>query len=352
MNRNQKWMLGGVFALLALVFLIWSTIGRLTPVRGQDKDDEEERPIQAPSHVSVQNGETVVTLDAATQGRLGLTLATLRALSTRQQLRTSAVILPVDDLGGLRGADVVARSKLVKARVNVDLSRKEQERLKSLYQDDQNTSLKALEAAQAAVSTDEADADTAERELALQESAAQQRWGKVVAGWIASGSPSLGRLLDQQDLLVQVSLPPAEASPVPEAASVQMPSGAIQRATLVSSFPRLDPRIQGSSFLYLTAAHLGLTPGMNLVALLSMGQLMRGVVVPEGAVVWWQGKPWVYEQTSPERFIRREVPTDAPVEEGWFVSKRFSAGDKIVLRGAQILFSEEFRSQIQAAEEQ
>lgn len=352
MSGNQKWMLGGAFAVLAVVLLIWVTFGHLSPVSGQEKDKEEARRIQAPSHVSVQNGETVLTLDAATQTRLGLTLATLQALSIPQQLRTSATVLPVDDLTSLRDSYVVARSKLEKARANVDVSRKEYERLKSLYQNDQNTSLKAFEAAQAALSTDGADADTAERQLALQESAAQQRWGKVAAGWIASGSPSLQRLLDQQDLLVQVSWPSGEASPAPGTALLQMPSGRMRRATLVSSFPRLDPRIQGTSSLYLTAAHPELTPGMNLVARLSMGELMRGVVVPEAAVVWWQGKPWVFEQTSPERFVRREVAADAPVEQGWFVAAGFSPGDKIVVRGAQILFSEEFRSQIRAAEEQ
>ncbi len=352
MSRNLKWTLGGALVVLAVVLLIWAAVGHLTRVSGQEKDEEEKRPIQAPPHVSVQNGETVVTLDATTQGRLGLTLATLQALSARQQLRALATVLPVEDLTSLRETYVVARSKLEKAHVNVDVSRKQYERLKSLYENDQNTSLKALEAARAALYANQADADSGERELALQESAAQQRWGKVVAGWLASGSPSLQRLLDQRDLLIQVTLLPGEALAAPQTASLQIPNGGIVRASLVSPFPRLDPRIQGTSFLYLTEAHPGLTPGMNLVAPLSVGQVMRGVVVPEGAVVWWQGKAWVYQQTSPERFVRREVPTEVPVQKGWFVSTGFAAGDKIVVGGAQMLFSEEFRSQIRTAEEQ
>ena len=352
MSRDLKWTLGGTLAVLTVVLLVWTAIGHPTQVRGQEKDEEEARPIQAPSHVSVQNGETVVTLDAATQARLGLTLTTMQALSTRQQLRTLSTVLPVEDLTSLRDAHVVSRSKLEKARVNLDLSRKEYERLRSLYQSEQNTSLKALEAAEAAFSADQADAGSGEHELALQESAAQQRWGKVIAGWIASGSPSLQRLLDQHDLLIQVSLPPGESTDAPETASLQLPSGGIVKATLVSPFPRLDPRIQGSSFLYLTVARPGLTPGMNLVARLPVGQVMRGVIVPEAGVVWWQGKPWVYQQTSPERFVRREVSTEDPVEKGWFVSAGFSAGDKLVVGSAQMLFSEEFRSEIRTAEQQ
>jgi hypothetical protein len=64
-------------------------------------------------------------------------------------------------------------------------------------------------------------------------------------------------------------------------------------------------------------------------------------------MVWWQGYAWVYEQTTPGRFVRRQVPTDSPLESGVFVSRGFSPRDQIVIRGAQTLLSEEFRSQIQ-----
>jgi len=349
MSKHLKWALGAILTSLPVILLIWAVIGHRTEARSQEKD-KEDQPIQTPSRVSVQNGETLVTLDAATQARMGLTLATLQAFSTREQLRSLALILPAEDLVSLRDAYVVAHVRLEKARINVDVSRKEYERLNYLYQNDQNTSLKALEAAQAALYSNQADADSGERELALQESLAQQRWGKVVAGWLANGLPNLQRLLDQRDFLVQVTLPPEEGSAA-QAASLQMPNEGLVRATLVSSFPRLDPRIQGISFLYLTKSHPGLAPGTNLVAHLSVGQVMKGVVVPEAAVVWWQGKAWVYQQTSPEGFVRREVRTDTPVENGWFVSTGFSVGDKIVVGGAQMLFSEEFRSQAPTAVE-
>jgi hypothetical protein len=351
MSRNLKWTLAGTLAVLAIVFLVWTTTGHLTAAGGQDKE-EEEKPIHAPSHVSVQNGETVVTLDAATQARLGLSLTTLKAFSNREQLRAPATVLLTDDLTSLRDAYLAARVKLEKARINEEMSRKEYERLQSLYQNDQNTSLKALEAAQAAFNSDQADAESAEHELALQSFAAQQRWGKVVAGWLASGSPEFQRLLDQQELLVQVTLPSGETFPTPETADLQGPDGRMRNATLVSPFPRLDPRLQGASFLYLTAFHPSLTPGLNLVALLPVGKVMRGTMVPSAGVVWWQGRAWVYQQTSSERFVRRQLSTDNPVQNDWFVSSGFSAGDTIVTSGAQMLFSEEFRSQIKAAEEQ
>jgi hypothetical protein len=347
MSKRQKSALAGVLTSLPVTLLIWAAIGHRT-VSGQDIEDQ---PIKTPVRVSVQHGETVVSLDPATQARVGLSLATVEAFSTRQQLRSAATILPAEDLVNLRDAFVVANIKLEKARISVDVSRKEYDRLNLLYQDDQNTSLKNLETAQATLSSNQADADSAERELALQQSLAQQRWGKVVAAWVTSGSPNLQRLLDQRDFLVQVTLPPEDASAAPQSARLEIPNGWTISARLVSAFPRLDPRIQGASFLYVTNSHPGLAPGLNLAAHLPVGQVMKGMLVPQAAVVWWQGKAWVYVQTSPQVFVRREVHTDTPVENGWFVSTGFSPGDKIVVGGAQMLLSEEFRSQAATAAE-
>jgi multidrug efflux pump subunit AcrA (membrane-fusion protein) len=135
---------------------------------------------------------------------------------------------------------------------------------------------------------------------------------------------------------------PADAKVgVPKTILLEIPGTTRAGANLVSPFPRVDPRIQGRSFLYLAPAVQGLTPGMNLLARLSVGAQMRGLIVPTSAVVWSEGKAWVYQQTASERFTRRVVPTEVPVEQGFFVAQRFSPGDKVVIQGAQALLSEE-----------
>jgi hypothetical protein len=80
---------------------------------------------------------------------------------------------------------------------------------------------------------------------------------------------------------------------------------------------------------------------VNLLAHLSVGSAMKGLIVPTSAVVWSEGKAWVYQQTAADRFTRRAVPTDIPVERGFFVTGGFSPGDKLVVQGAQALLSEE-----------
>ena len=105
--------------------------------------------------------------------------------------------------------------------------------------------------------------------------------------------------------------------------------------------------MQGPSFLYKARDTPGLAPGVNLVARMPYGSQARGVVVPESAVVWWQGEPWIYRQISPDHFTRRAIPTDTQLGNGYFVGKGLSPGDQIVLKGADWLLSEEFRYQAQ-----
>ena len=57
------------------------------------------------------------------------------------------------------------------------------------------------------------------------------------------------------------------------------------------------------------------------------------------------GKAWVYVQTAPDLFARREVALEEQTAEGWF-TRSLLPGDRVVTTGAQTLLSEEFKSQI------
>ncbi len=63
--------------------------------------------------------------------------------------------------------------------------------------------------------------------------------------------------------------------------------------------------------------------------------------IPASAVVWWEGKPFVYVQQTPDTYARVTVDPEG----------RASITQPIVTVGAQLLLSEELRSGISVGEE-
>jgi hypothetical protein len=308
-----------------------------------DKDDED-RQAQAkkgPAQISTENGQTILTLDSPTQNRLGLEVALPTATVTRSQAMCPAVVLSVQGLADSRNSYIVVQAQVQKALVVSDVARKEYTRLKTLFEENQNISEKSLQSAEGTLAANEADVRAGQQQLTLQESVVGQEWGGVAAKWVVEGSPELQHILDQSEVLLQMTVPSSATYGAPNTVSLESSGGIKTEANLVSTFPKVDPRIQGRSFLYVAHARAGLSPGMNLLAHLSVGGAMKGLIVPTAAVVWSEGKAWVYQQTAADRFTRRAVPTDIPVEKGFFVAQGFAPGDKLVTQGAQALLSEE-----------
>lgn len=349
MKKSLKWVgriliAGGVLALLVWV----SVAGRQEAAT----EAQREHPIESPSRVSIQNGEHTIQMDQADQARNGIAVSPPQLTSRRHEYRGSAAVLAVQELIDLRNNFLSVRSQLEKVQASLDVSRRAYERVKALYEDEQNASARAAQAAEGTMRSDEAALKAAQDSYQLAENSVHQRWGSVIANWVLSGSSEFDRLVRQENLLIQVTLPAGSDIPAPQNASLVTSAGKILSAKLVGPLPWLDPRIQAPVFVYVTPRRADLIPGMSLLALLPAGASARGMVIPRLAVVLWQGKAWAYVQIALDKFARREVSTEMPVEDGWFVTKGFTSEQKVVVSGAQQLLSEEFRSQIQVGGEE
>lgn len=339
-----KWM-SAVVAFAGIgAFVLWAFLeGR----KERATEAERERPIKVPLRVATEKGENVITLDQATQKKSGIVVAPLKSVLHQEELRAYGMVTDLQELIDLRNNFAAAKAQVEKTGASLEASSREYERLKAL-QENRNISAKVFQAAEAAWRSDEASARAAETTVNVLEQAARQRWGAVLARWFFNASKDFELLMERKVVLLQITLPPTpRLSSAPRQARIQTPQGKVASATIVSPSPRTDPRIQGMSFFYLTQAQASdLLPGMNVLAYLPNGSQIQGVIVPAGAVVWWQGKAWIYVQKDSDRFVRHEIPTDAPIKDGWFVGKDLSPDDRIVTTGAQLLLSEELRSQI------
>lgn len=349
MSKKSKWALAIVVVTATVIALAWVFFASQ---KERTTEAKRERPIEVPSRLTVQNGEVVVKMAPADQQRNGIAVAPLTPTTRRQELRATAVVLSMQELNDLRNSYVSAKAQFQKTQAGLEVSRQEFQRLQGLYLHERNASAKAVQAAEGTMRADEAVTQAAQDAVFLTESDVRQRWGPTVATWLLNRSPEFDRLVRQQDVLVQVTPVSGTEITAPPTASIQTAQGQLVRAMLVSRMPRLDPRFQVPSFLYVTRSNPNLIPGMSLIFLLPSGKPIPGVVIPRDAMVWWNGRAWAYVQTAADQFVRREVSTEMPVPNGWFTAKGFSPGEKVVVSGAQQLLSEEFRSQLQGAGEE
>ncbi len=311
--------------------------------RGNDAGQPLDPNQSAGKMILKPSDHNEVTLSPAQQANGRIAVAPLNAMSLQEKVIAYGTVSDTQQLADSRSSFADAQAKLQSAEAQLAAAREEYTRAQSLYQDNRSTSEKSVQKAQATWLSDQAQARAAEVALRSQTAILRQRWGSAIAQWIEDNSAALVRLLQQEDVLIQITVPVGTRwlSPPPNA-TIETPVGNAETATFVSLSPRTDPRLQGFSFFYLAPTKAtGLLPGMNVVTYLATGQETSGIYVPASGVVWLQGRAWIYVQTSPDTFIRREIPADTPVSGGWFVREGLTAGQRCVVQGAQLLLSQE-----------
>jgi biotin carboxyl carrier protein len=134
------------------------------------------------------------------------------------------------------------------------------------------------------------------------------------------------------------------------------------RAVLVGPASTVDSLTRSPVYLYrMPKPWHGARPGAPVVAsVIDPTTARSGVLVPADAVVQWDGLAWAYVARERGEFTRVRVETDRRVEGGFLVEPEITpgagsgvrAGDAVVVRGAQFLLSEEFRSRRAPIEEE
>jgi hypothetical protein len=339
--------------LLTLVLVGGSAIWGFIEGRGAADLEAERDKVLAPTRrVAIVNGERVITLDAAAQQQGGVQTIQLVNVPHQRQLRAFGVVADLAHLTELSTNYATAKSQLHTTQAKLALSRAAFQRARALYQGlPQTISLAQFQTAEASFQVDQASVAAAESQVRALTQTAGQVWGPVFARALVEGAPILTRLIERQDVLVQLTLRPGELVTMPPAiAFVQSERGSRISIDYASAATKTDTRIQGPSFFYTAPAESGLQPGMNVLAFIAAEQQVTGALVPASAVVWLQGHSWVYVQTGAESFVRYEITTDLPATGGGYVATTLPPDASVVTQGAQMLLSEEFRAQLRFGE--
>jgi hypothetical protein len=351
-RKLKRFLRGALVAGIVIGAAGAAVFGFIEGRQEQLGEAERERPVKPPIRVSTENGMPTIKIDAATLERSGIETAKVTATPYRAQIRAYGMVLDLARLTDLSNSYTNAEAQLHTVQAKLTASRPAFDRAKRLYDNDHSVSLQVLQAAEAAFRADEAAEGAAESQLRTLRATAYQEWGTALGKSLVERSELITRLIERQDFLVQVTLPPGVVIPEPPAVAA-IDRGANLRAatTFISPATRADPRIQSLSFFYTVPAESGVLPGMNVLAFLPSETTVDGVTVPAEAVIWWQDRAWIYRRIGPEAFARHQIATELPAPGGGYIVKDLPADAEIVSRGAQLLLSEEFRAQIQVGED-
>jgi hypothetical protein len=117
-------------------------------------------------------------------------------------------------------------------------------------------------------------------------------------------------------------------------------------ATLLDPVPATAFPSPGKRFFYYTQDPAFL-PNQSLIAWLPLTQQpLTGVIVPDSAIIHHLDQQFIYLKTGPATFKRQHISLSHPVSGGLLIIEKKIYQTPIVTRGAQMLFSEEFKSTI------
>lgn len=184
MKSFWKKLIIGVVAAGAVAGLVVAYI-----VGHQDvvKDAANDQPIKAPTRVEVVNGENVITLDQSARAGSGVVLSPLQSVSHRTEISAYGTVVELGEITDLRNTLANANAQLAKANAALAVARPDFERVKGLFDANQNVSQKSVQAAEGAWHAEESNVQAAQAAVEAAQATAQERWGSVVAGWVSRG---------------------------------------------------------------------------------------------------------------------------------------------------------------------
>ena len=235
---------------------------------------------------------------------------------------------------------------LAAAEAALTASKAENERTRALAATN-DASKKALDASEAQFLADKIKLDSLIR-------GAQLQWGAVFTSDAAKLRAFIDELVNGTAALIRVDVMPGDAlAELPKSARILIMGREDKPINTTAIMPATsaDPKTQAQGFvLRVDKPPFTLRPGMALTAWMELPEKPRaGFSIPRSAILRHDGRTWVYAQEEEEKYVRKPVTLDTPLDadQGWFITESggLTADDVIVVTGAASLLSEELKAQ-------
>jgi|AZIC01.1.fsa_nt_gi hypothetical protein len=358
-GRTGLWIVVIVALSLLLLFMPAATKMTLLDYFSSRLGDYESAVEQAQSD-SENDGATDAVADAVDEMQVriegdisdyaGIELLNLTETDFFPEYKALAQVIDLRPMLNVRSQYQQALATLNVAKVAERSAGQELSRLKQLSKGTGSVAAKKINYAQATYNEVAAKLEGSRVELQAIKEQALQTWGETLATWIVEkDSKEWQRLLQHNDSLLLVTLA-AKDTLAADVSFIRISRDGsrkqARKAYYVSPALQTDNVSQGETYYFKTATGK-LRTGMRLDAwIVEASKPFRGVFIPEQAIVWHQGQQWVYVQIDDDLYERRPLIAGQVSVGGVFTQTDLITGDKLVLKGAQMLLSEEFKWQI------
>jgi len=308
---------------------------------------EQEEEIESIDRVSTKDGISIVSLSPAVQENSGIRTGKVESMLYQDEIKSFGSVVSMDTLIVAKTRLQNLQAELASARASQEQHQTQYERLKALNADDKNVSDLVVQEAYVLANNAKVIVNSKLLEINNVRTSIELSWGDSLAKLALNNQADslFEKLLSKKNVLIQVSFPYGAYDPqIGDTIQITpLNSRHTIKADFVSAATEADVIGVGKTFYY-SAPSTHLRIGMRVAVETSVNKSTKsnGVVIPSNAVVWYAGVPWAYFKQGEDQFVRKPISADTEVDKGWF-NKGVDTSSEVVISGAQLLLSEEFK---------
>jgi hypothetical protein len=351
MNNKLNALL--IIQIVLILILLW-----LLTYFGRDEFNntsvvKEDSRISQPLLKSV-NGINFITLSPEMQSNSGIKVLPVQTSIFKKNLTNYATVLNIDLLIEQKNRFNEIKNQISLLTNEFDRDKKNYERFKLLNDDNKNVSDKALQEVKVNFENTRIKLQATQELVSGIKQNIRAQWGETILSMIDQGLKRelFEFLLQNKARIVKVTLSENTDNMPPQIISLALIDNLNEKflANYLAESPTLDKSIKGKTYFYIVYSNK-LRIDSKVIASIVQDNLSpeseKYLAIPKEAVVWNSGQAWVYIKTGENKFFRKVIETDTESSNGWIIKEgNIKENDLIIINGAQLLLSEEFKYQI------
>lgn len=339
-----------IITLAWIIFLI----GGDKILLDNDIDEEEDEEIII-DYTELIDGLTYVHLPLAVEKNSGITTQPLIVSSGISDVFSYGEVVNLTDLFTKKNNLANLFRKKIKLENKLDGELDFLKKIISLNKDNKNISDNVIR-------EKEGDIDILQNDLVMIKNDinniiinTEHKWGEFFGKHIALTDNVVAKnLFDNNYRLINITIPSSKlAVEMPKTIKVFLPhdSKSIYEANFISDAPTSNISLQGKSFFYVVQNNeikLGSKVKADITNINNQVKKKK-LFVPSKSIVWSNGKPWVFIKKNDDEgiFLRKPLIDPLETDNGWIILEdNLKNNELVVVDGAQLLLSEEFKYQI------